>query len=117
MKKLKPLVLISLALILTISFIAYAKSITIESAAVDAKALFDSKCAKCHGKDGRATSLHAKHEHARDLTKAEWQNDITDERIYNSISNGKGKNMPGFKNKLTDEQIDALVNYVRHFRR
>ncbi|MFN2577889.1 MAG: cytochrome c [Pyrinomonadaceae bacterium] len=84
--------------------------------AVDASSIFNSKCAGCHGKDGRARSRHAKHEHARDLTNAEWQESVSEERIYNSISNGKGK-MPAFKNKLSDSQIDELVKYVRRFRK
>ena len=54
--------------------------------------------------------------HSRDLTSGEWQNDVSDERIYNSISNGKGK-MPAFKKSLTDSQIDELVNYVRRLRK
>ena len=82
----------------------------------DAKATFDSKCASCHGKDGRAKSLHAKHVHARDLTDAAWQGNVSDERLFNSISNGKGK-MPAFKKKLSDSQIDELVNYVRRFKK
>jgi mono/diheme cytochrome c family protein len=82
----------------------------------DAKSVYDSKCASCHGRDGRAKSLHAKHEKARDLTTAEWQDSVSDERIYNSISNGKGK-MPSFKKKLSDAQMDELVNYVRRLRR
>src|SRR5258706_13781606 len=83
----------------------------------DAKATFNSQCASCHGKDGRAKSLHAKHVHARDMTDAAWQNEVTDERLFNSITKGKGKNMPAFGKKLSDDQIDALVRYVRQFKR
>ncbi len=82
----------------------------------DAKTTFDAQCAKCHGKDGRAKSLHAKHVHARDMTDATWQGSVTDERLFNSISNGKGK-MPAFGKKLSEDQIDALVQYVRQFKR
>src|SRR6266481_5944193 len=82
----------------------------------DAKATFNSQCASCHGKDGRAKSLHAKHVHARDMTDAAWQNDVSDERLFNSISNGRNK-MPAFKKKLSEAQIDELVAYVRRFRR
>jgi len=82
----------------------------------DTASVYNSKCASCHGHDGRARSMHAKHEHARDLTSAEWQDSVSDERIYNSISNGKGK-MPAFKKKLSDAQIDELVNYVRRLRK
>jgi cytochrome c6 len=82
----------------------------------DATSVYNSKCAGCHGRDGRARSMHAKHEHARDLTTSEWQDSVSDERIYNSISNGKGK-MPAFKKKLSDSQIDELVSYVRRLRK
>jgi mono/diheme cytochrome c family protein len=87
-----------------------------EANAFDASSVYNNKCASCHGRDGRARSLHAKHGHARDLTSGEWQESVSDERIYNSISNGKGK-MPAFKKKLSDSQIDELVNYVRRLRK
>ena len=97
--------------------VAKSRNVSASSAsAFEASSVFNSKCASCHGKDGRARSLHGKHEHARDLTSAEWQDSVSDERIYNSISNGKGK-MPAFKKKLSDSQIDELVNYVRRFRK
>ena len=76
----------------------------------------ESDCASCHGKDGRAKSLHAKHVHAREFTDAAWQAEVSDERLFNSISNGKGK-MPSFKSKLSEDQIDALVRYVRQFKK
>ena len=86
------------------------------AAPFDAAAIYNNQCAKCHGRDGRAKSLHAKHVHARDLTAAEWQNDVSDERIFNSISNGKGK-MPSFKKKLSENDINSLVTYVRQLRK
>lgn len=69
-------------------------------------------CASCHGKDGRAKTLKAKRNRARDLADPEWQNRVSDERIFNSIMNGKGK-MPGYSKKLSEPVIDALVAYVR----
>jgi len=83
--------------------------------APDAGALFNSQCGKCHGKDGRAKTTRGKLTHARDLTSSEWQNDVSDERLFNSISHGKGK-MPAFK-KLSDDQIDSLVSYVRQLKK
>jgi mono/diheme cytochrome c family protein len=78
---------------------------------------FAKNCSTCHGKDGRAKTFKSKHhEHARDLTDPRWQEDATDERIFNSIENGKGK-MPAFKRKLTNEQIESLVSYVRGLKR
>jgi len=85
------------------------------TAAPDAASLFNSECAKCHGRDGRGKTKRGRQTHSRDISNAEWQNDVSDERIFNSISRGKGK-MPAFK-KLSDAQIDSLVTYVRQFRK
>lgn len=84
----------------------------IEQANVDGKALYAGECATCHGKDGKAKTFKAKLNHARNLTDAGWQAEVTEERLFNSIHNGKGK-MPGFGKKLTDTQINALVAFVR----
>ena len=77
---------------------------------------YSKNCATCHGNDGRSKTLKGKLKHARDLTDARWQDEATDERIYNAITNGKGK-MPAFKRKLTNEQIESLVSYVRGLKR
>ena len=82
----------------------------------EASVLFAKNCATCHGKDGRSKTVKGKLKHARDLTDARWQMDATDERIFNSIENGRGK-MPAFKRKLTNEQIESLVAYVRGLKR
>jgi len=98
---------------------ALINSATANSSAVepfDAAATFNSKCAKCHGRDGRSKTMRGRLTHSRDLTKNDWQDDVSDERIYNSISNGKGK-MPAFKKSLTDAQINSLVGYVRSLKR
>lgn len=81
--------------------------------AINPAVTFSKNCATCHGKDGRANTFKSKHHvHARNLTDPKWQADASDERIFNVISNGKGK-MPSFKRKLTTEQITSLVAYVR----
>ena len=54
--------------------------------------------------------------HARNMTDASWQDDVSDERLFNSISNGRGK-MPAFRKKISENDIDALVAYVRRLRR
>lgn len=73
---------------------------------------FAKSCATCHGKDGQAKTLKAKFNHARNLTDAKWQAEASDERIFNSISAGRGK-MPAFGKKLSKAEIDALVAHVR----
>jgi mono/diheme cytochrome c family protein len=74
--------------------------------------LYAKNCASCHGKDGRARTLKGKLKHARDFTDPTWQGRVGDERLFNSIMNGKGK-MPAFSKKLSEQEIDSLVAYVR----
>ena len=73
-------------------------------------------CASCHGRNGAATTRKAKVNHARNLIDAEWQDRVSDERIFNSIMNGKGK-MPGYGKKLSETEINDLVTFVRRLRR
>ncbi len=73
---------------------------------------YSKSCASCHGKDGRAKTFKGKLKHTRDLTDPEWQGKASDERVFNSIMNGKGK-MPAFGKKLSEPEINALVTYVR----
>ena|SRR2546426_11773954 len=84
--------------------------------ATTAAELYTKNCASCHGKDGRAKTLKGKLKHARNLADGEWQGNVSDERIFNSITNGKGK-MPAFGKKLSEQEIDSLVPYVRALRK
>src|SRR5262245_58465869 len=72
-------------------------------------------CVSCHGQDGRATTSKGKFSHARDLSDPKWQDDVSDERIFNSIWNGRNVQgtMPPFSAKITEKEADSLVTYVR----
>jgi cbb3-type cytochrome c oxidase subunit III len=83
---------------------------------LDANVLFEKHCDTCHGKDGQAKTFKAKFNHARNLTDAQWQAEVSDERLFNSITNGKGK-MPAWGKKLSEAQINALVAYVRKLKK
>jgi mono/diheme cytochrome c family protein len=80
--------------------------------------LYNRHCTSCHGTDGRAKTSKGKFSHARDLTDAKWQDDVTDERIFNSIMNGRNVrgNMPAFSDKLNEKEVDSLVSFVRKFK-
>lgn len=77
----------------------------------DSAALFKSKCAACHGADGKGQTPMGKTLKARDLASPEVQKE-TDAQLIEITENGKGK-MPGYKGKLTDDQIKGLVKYIR----
>ena len=80
----------------------------------DGAALYGSRCALCHGKDG-AGLPNWKSKGQPDFTQPEWQKAHTDEQITESIKNGKGKFMPSFKGKLSDEETGAVVQRIRLF--
>jgi len=80
----------------------------------DGVALYDGKCALCHGKDGVGLP-NWRSKGQPDFTKPEWQKSQTDEQIANAIKNGKGKFMPAFKGKLSDEETGAVVQRIRAF--
>lgn len=85
--------------------------------AINPAVTYSKNCATCHGKDGRADTFKSRHHvHARDLTDAHWQSEVSDERILDSITNGRGR-MPAFKRKLTAEQITSLLSYVRELKK
>src|SRR6185369_17294734 len=85
------------------------------SNARSASHLYSRYCVSCHGRDGKSQTSKGKFSHARDLTEAKWQDDVTDERIYNSIMNGRNVRgqMPAFGKKLNDKEAESLVGFVR----
>jgi len=84
------------------------------SPAADGNALYAAKCSTCHGKDGRGIpNMRSKGQ--PDFTDAAWQKSRTDAQLSDATKNGKGKLMPAFKAKLSDEEIAAVVTRVRSF--
>lgn len=85
--------------------------------AADAKALWDANCAQCHGKTGNADTKMGKTLNAKDLTSAQVQASFTDAKATTSIKEGVKENgkttMKAFGGKLSDDDIKALVAYVR----
>jgi len=84
-----------------------------------ASQLYSRYCVSCHGRDGKSETRKGKFSHARNLTDAEWQDDVSDDRLFNSIMNGRNVrgNMPAFSDKLNDQQVESLVQFVRRFRK
>jgi mono/diheme cytochrome c family protein len=69
-------------------------------------------CQNCHGKDGRA--LESFDFEATDLTQPDrYRHGSTDGDLFFSTKEGAGKDMPPFKDKLTDQQVWELVWFLR----
>jgi len=77
--------------------------------------VYKTKCAVCHGADGKGETAMGKAMKLRDLGSADVQKQ-TDEQLTEITTNGKGK-MPAYKGKLTDEQIKQVVAYIRTFKK
>jgi cytochrome c6 len=65
----------------------------------------------CHGPNGDASSGMAKSMGLKPLTSPEVQK-MSDADLTALVTNGKGK-MPASKGKLTDDEISAVVKYVK----
>ena len=76
----------------------------------DAEALYKAKCQACHGADGKGSAAGQKlgvHDfHSPEVAKE------SDADLIKTTKEGKGK-MPKFDGKLTDDQIKALIKYIR----
>ena len=106
-----------LALATLLCFAAFARE-SFGDNARSAPQLYRRHCISCHGSDGKSKTSKGKFSHARDLTDAQWQADVSDERIFNSIMNGRNVrgNMPAFSDKLNENQVNSLVSFVRRFK-
>lgn len=75
-----------------------------------AAAIFKQKCAMCHGPDGKGFAAIK----TPDFTDPKVQASVTDKQIQETIENGKkGTPMAPFKDKLKDDEIQAMVKYIR----
>ena len=85
--------------------------------AADAKANWASNCAQCHGASGKGDTKMGKMLNAMDLTDPKKQSSFTDAQAATAIKDGIKQNgkttMKAFGGKLSDEEIKALVAYVR----
>jgi mono/diheme cytochrome c family protein len=77
----------------------------------DSAADYKAKCAACHGADGKGDTSMGKMMKIRDLGSSDVQSQ-SDVDLTNIITNGKGK-MPKYDGKLTADQINGLVKYIR----
>ena len=89
--------------------------------AADAKTNWDSNCAQCHGAGGKGDTKMGKMLNAADLTDPKKQASFTDAQATAAIKDGVKQNgkttMKAFAGKLSDDEIKALVAYVRRLKK
>jgi mono/diheme cytochrome c family protein len=77
--------------------------------------LYVKNCARCHGKDGKGKEARGETPNIPDLTSHKWHEQRSDAQLVASILDGKGKDMPAFGDKITEEQARQLVKHLRQF--
>ncbi|MEI6561343.1 MAG: cytochrome c [Verrucomicrobiota bacterium] len=86
------------------------------ASAADAGENWAKNCASCHAKDGTGNTMMGKKLGLADYTDAKAQAKFTDAEAFTAIKEGKDKMKP-FKDKLTDDEIKALVAHIRSFKK
>jgi mono/diheme cytochrome c family protein len=76
-----------------------------------AASLYSSKCAMCHGTDGKAATPIAKMMNVPSFDSGASKKQ-TNATLTTIIENGKGK-MPSYKAQLSVPQVKELVAYIR----
>jgi mono/diheme cytochrome c family protein len=74
--------------------------------------IFQRTCSGCHGADGRGTLRPGLVKPPRDLTKVEFQAQMSNDQLRQSIRIGKGQ-MPAFGGIMADDEIADVIAFVR----
>jgi mono/diheme cytochrome c family protein len=89
----------------------------ISASAADAKENWDNLCAKCHGPDGKGQTKMGQKLGVKDFTDAKVQADLKDDAATKALKEGlkdaDGKTLMKPFDTLTDDEVKALVTYVR----
>ena len=89
--------------------------------AADVKENWEKNCQKCHGPSGKGDTKMGKKAGAKDYTDPKVQEAMSDEQAFKSIKEGMirdGKKlMDPYGDKLTDDEIKALVAHIRSFKK
>jgi cytochrome c553 len=87
----------------------------------DAKANYTKECAKCHGADGKGKTKMGQKLGAKDYTDAKVQAEMKDDKAFKSIREGQKEGdkelMKSYADTLTDDEIKALIAYMRAFKK
>lgn len=91
------------------------------SEAADVAENWKTHCIACHGKDGKGQTKAGKMAGVKDQTDSQYQATLNDEKMFTAVKDGLtegGKEkMKPFKEKLSDDEIKALVAHVRSLKK
>jgi len=88
--------------------------------AAEVKENWDKECAKCHGADGKGQTRMGRQSGAKDYTDPKVQAEMDDAKAAKTIKEGikeGGKEKMKPYDKLTDDEIKALIAHMRAFKK
>ena len=89
--------------------------------AADVTANWKKHCASCHGKDGKGKTKAGRKAKVKNLTDVKYQASFTDEKMHQQIKEGMTvdgkKKMKAYGDKLNEDEIKALVAFIRKFKK
>ena len=89
--------------------------------AADAKETWEKSCKLCHGLDGKGKTKMGEKLGIKDYTDAKVQDAMKDDAIIKAIKegvkDGEKPKMKAYGETLSDEEMKALVAYVRAFKK
>ncbi len=89
--------------------------------AADAQPNYEKHCMKCHGKDGKGATKMGRQSGVKDYTDPKVQADMKDEEAIKAIrggmKDGSKEKMKPYGGVLSDDEIRALVAYMRSFKK
>ena len=83
----------------------------VSARAQDAKDLYLSKCASCHGPDGAAKTARGKKLKMKSAHEATEKMSADD--MIKIVTDGKGQDMSAYGKQFTKDQVKGLVDYYR----
>lgn len=96
---------------LIIAFAVLLLTAATASAQGDAKDLYLSKCAACHGPDGAGKTAKGKKLKVQDVHVTATKMSADD--MIKIVTDGKGQDMDGYGKTLSKDQIKGLVDFYR----
>jgi cytochrome c6 len=89
--------------------------------AADAPANWTKHCASCHAPDGSGNTRMGRQSGAKDYRDAKVQAEMKDDAALKALKDGmqaKGKEvMKPFKDKLSEDEMKALIAHMRTFKK
>jgi cytochrome c553 len=101
--------------------IALLGAAVVTATAADVKETWEKTCTKCHGPDGKGQTKMGQKLGIKDYTDAKVQGEMKDEEAFKAVKEGlkdkEGKILMKPAEGVTDDEIKALVQHVRSFKK